>query len=76
MKNKFIQAYYKDIITESDASNEYGLCDFQFPKYTFRNIEVGDKLIHIWTSNRGESGNWRYFTLDSFCERSRSNRSY
>lgn len=58
MHEKFLKAYLTDIISEASAGRVYGLCDFNFPKYTFRNVEVGDKLVRVWTSNRGESGNW------------------
>jgi hypothetical protein len=68
MKNKtFMNAYIKDIVCEANARNVYGLCDFNFPKYVFRNVDIGDKLIHVWTSNRGESGNWgiQYWTVSA-----------
>lgn len=65
--NKFNDLYNLLMEDIKKAYRMYGLADFKFPKYRFSNVNVGDKLIYVYTSNYGFSGNWQipYWTVNA-----------
>lgn len=57
MKQDVFTKTYLNLINES-SWDIIGLEHFNFPKYTYGKVNVGDELVYVYIGDRGESGRW------------------